>query len=88
MVVPDGLEMRRLRLAVAGRSEDGHKPEVLAGGGEASLRPLGSATGSFHELTWEGESGRRLEARLRCAGAATAVPARTRRSRSAASGSA
>jgi hypothetical protein len=68
MVIPDGLELTRLRLAAAGRSEDGHKPEVLAGPSEAGLRPFGSAAGSFHELSWEGDDARRLEARLRCGG--------------------
>jgi hypothetical protein len=68
MVLPDALEMKRVRLDAAGRLENGHKPEVLVGSGEDSLRPLGSAIGGFHELVWEGENAQRLEARLRCAG--------------------
>jgi hypothetical protein len=63
---PAGLELRDVRLSVAGESAGGVVPELLASAAGRRPHRFGRAMGRPHHVSYDGDA-RTIEARLRCA---------------------
>ncbi len=74
---PEGILLTAIRARVAGTSDGGHVPELLAGS-PGSGTPIGRAGGAPHTVSWRGAGAEGLEARLRCARASCGEGRRAR----------
>jgi hypothetical protein len=66
LTAPSGSTFESLAVTAAGRSEDGHVPELLTGGLDGELDPFASPSEGSRRYRWSGPSIEAFSARLRC----------------------